>query len=112
HAGEDDPGQARADPADSDQPLEEQLLPLGPEAEQGDVVLADLGVDEQGDAVAGSPPLDLVEGGEGDVDLVADPLNVEQETLGGRAEEVALEVADHLQSRGLSPGGTGRAGRP
>ena len=68
-------------------------------AEQRDVVLADLGVDEKGDMVAGRAALDLIEGREGDVDLVAHPLNVEQETLGGGAQEVALEIADHLRAR-------------
>src|SRR5947209_1830517 len=96
HAGERHPRQARADAGDGDQPLEEELLPLGPEAEQGDAVLAHVGVDEEADGLV-APLLDLVPGREGDVDLVAHAVDVEQPPPGCGLQQLALEVADHGQ---------------
>ena len=98
HSGEDHPRQPGADAVDPDQLLEQRLLALGPEAEEGDAVLPQVGVDEEADGLV-APLLDLVPGGEGDVDLVAHPVHVEQQALLIGPEEGALEIADH--GRGL-----------
>ena len=56
-----------------------------------------------------APLLDLVPGGERDVDLVAHPLHVEEQALRVGPEQGALEIADHggiVERRG------GHGGRP
>src|SRR5579864_5876089 len=99
HAGEHYPRQAGADAGDRDQLLEELLLALAPEAEQRDAVLTQVGVDEEPDGAARAGALDLVEGGQRDLDLVADALDVDQHPLGAGAQDRALEVADQALSR-------------
>src|SRR4029077_17521390 len=94
HPGEDHPRQPRADAVDPDQLLEQRLLALGPEAEERDAVLAHVGMDEQADRRL-APLLDLVPGGERDVDLVTDALPVEEQALRVGPEEGALKIADH-----------------
>ena len=86
-------GQFGADAADGDEALEEALFLAIEEAEEGDLVFADLGVDVEGgfcaDAGEGG------EGGDGDDDVVAYAGGFDDGLAGFFEDELAAEVSDH-----------------
>jgi hypothetical protein len=53
-----------------------------------------VGVDEEADLLL-APLLDLVPGGQGNVDLVAHSLDVEEQAVRRGLDQGALEIADH-----------------
>ena len=86
-------GQFGADAADGDEALEEALFLAIEEAEEGDLVFADLGMDVEGgfcaDAGEGG------EGGDGDDDVVAYAGGFDDGLAGFFEDELAAEVSDH-----------------
>jgi hypothetical protein len=93
-AGEDGDGELGADAGDGDKLFEEALLLRGGEAEEGDLVFADVGVDVEGGL--GAFGWEFGEGGDGDVDVVAYAGAVDDGLVGRFGEELAAEVSDHL----------------
>lgn len=86
-------GELGADAADGDQPLEEALLFAVEEAEEGDLVVADLGVDVQRGLRADRGQRG--EGGHGDDDVVAHARSLDDGLTGLFVDELAAQVSDH-----------------
>ena len=89
-------GQLGAYAADSDESLEEAFFLAIEEAEEGDLVFADLGVDVEGgfrtDAGEGG------EGGDGDDHVIADASGFDDGLAGFLEDELAAEVSDHARA--------------
>jgi hypothetical protein len=106
-AAEDRDGELGADAADGEELFEEALfLGLG-EAEESDLVFANVGVDVQdGFGAFGG---EGGEGGDADGDVVADAGAFEDGLIGGLREEASAEVGDHASGdcslRGFEMGG-------
>src|SRR5262249_38223057 len=87
-------------PVDLDELLEQLQFLRGGEAEERELVLADVGVDVQLDLAAGRPH-PLARGGR-DAEQVADPARLDHDLVGGGADPAAPEVADHLAARSMA----------
>src|SRR4029453_13080702 len=81
-----------ADAGHADELLEERLLARGQEAEEGERVLADVGVGEERGVRAGIA--EAVESGERDGHTVADPAHVDHHLLRLLAEDPPAELGD------------------
>jgi hypothetical protein len=92
-AAEDRDGELGADAADGEKLFEEAFFLGFGEAEEGDLVFADVGVDVQdGFGAFGG---ECGEGGDADGDVVADTGTFEDGLIGGLREEASAEVGDH-----------------
>ena len=92
-AAEDGDGELGADAADGEELFEEAFLLGFGEAEEGDLVFADVGVDVQGGfgAFVGKRG----EGGDADGDVVAHASAFYDGLVRGFGEEASAEVGDH-----------------
>ena len=92
-AAEDRDGEFGADAGDGEELFEEALFGELGEAEEGELVFADVGVDVEAGlgALAGQGGV----GGDGDGDVVADAGALDGDLVGGLCEEGAAEVGDH-----------------
>ena len=86
-------GQLGADAADRDEPLEEPLLFAVEKAEQGNLVVAHLGVNVQ--RRLGAYRGQCRKGGHGDGDVVADAGSLDDGLAGLFEDELAAQVSDH-----------------
>ncbi len=106
-AAEHGDGELGADAGDGEEFLEEALLLRLGEAEEGDLVLADVGVDVQ--AGLGAFGRERGEGGDADGGVVADAGALDDGLVGRFGEQAAAEESDH--SADCTWGGAGtRAG--
>ena len=90
--GEDVEGELGPHPRHLDEPLEERLLAAGQEAEEGEGVLAHVGVAQ---AHLGAFVAQPVEGGDGIGHAVADAAHVHDHLLRALAQDAAAQVRDH-----------------
>jgi hypothetical protein len=92
-AAEDRDGELRADAGDGEELFEEAFfLRLG-EAEEGDLVFADVGVNVEGGFGVFSG--ECGEGGDADGDVVAHAGTLDDGLVRGFGEETSAEVSDH-----------------
>jgi len=92
-AAEDRDGELGADAADGKELFEEAFFLCLGEAEEGDLVFADVGMDVQRDfcTLVGK----CGEGGDADSDVVAHASALDDGLVGGFREEASAEVGDH-----------------
>ena len=108
-SGEDGDGEFGADAGDGEELFEEALLLEVEEAEEGELVFGDAGVDVKlGLAAFGG---EGGEGGDGDGDVIADAGALKDGAVGGFDEEQAAEVGDHVFILGAGQGEAGRGSR-
>jgi hypothetical protein len=92
-AGEDRDGEFRADAADGDEAFEDGFFFRRGEAEEQECVFANVGVDAKGGG--GALVWEGGEGGDGDLDVVADAGSFEDDLVRMLFEDGAAEVGDH-----------------
>jgi hypothetical protein len=92
-AGEDGDGELGADAGDGEELFEEAFFGELDEAEEGDLVFADVGVDVE--AGFGAHGREGGVGGDGDDDVIADAGALDRDLVGGFGEDRSAEVGDH-----------------